>query len=205
MARFEDLNDANIRVMYDDAGQMVGFVDPKGAQVGIPLVSQSGGNKRLVMGGEQLPSPYVLFANHTPSSKNDADTVETEVRAFTLPGGTLGKNDTLKITHLWTFPNSATTKALKIYIGNAMVMSFGVTTNNKHQGVEFGRNRNSQLSQVWNNDQAPFGPRPAGILATTIDFTVDQIISFRTTWGTAGIGTNVTTLESALIEVIPGA
>lgn len=158
---------------------------------------------RLQTFATNLSVPRVLYVKNTASSKADDNTTEADLASFVIPANTLGPNDSIRITHLWQYPNSATTKNIKIVIGAAQILSFGVTTTQKFQGMEIGRCRGSTSAQIWANDQLPFQARAAAALVTSIDFTIDNTLRVVGSWGTAGTGSNLLTLESVLVETLP--
>lgn len=147
----------------------------------------------------------VLFQQHTTSSKADDNTLEAVLATYTVPAGLVGVNDSIRITHLWQYPNSGTSKNIRITIGGTTMLSFAATTTAKYQSIEIIRNRNSLTSQITYGDQMSFGgPRALAPITLSKDFSLPQEIQLIGSWGTAGAGSNLISLESVIIEHIPG-
>ena len=82
MSRIEELNDANIRVVYNDAGDIEALIDNKGRALNIPLVSKdvTGGVGIIGPNGKQIggtASPYAF----TTRALDEADNGQTRVCA----------------------------------------------------------------------------------------------------------------------------
>lgn len=148
-----------------------------------------------------------LYSNHVAVSKSDADTTETALRTFTLPGGTMGPNDTLRITTRWTFPNSATTKVMRIRLGGTSCGHHTATTGTAAFTSQVNiSNRDAANSQISapGGSNVLLGGHGGAFTFTAVNTAVDQDIAIQATWGTAGDGTANITLESVIIELVRG-
>lgn len=75
MSRIEELNDANIRVVYNDAGDIESLIDNKGRALNIPLVSKdvTGGIGILGPNGKQIGgdgSPHAFTSRELTDADN---------------------------------------------------------------------------------------------------------------------------------------
>ena len=147
----------------------------------------------------------VLGAQHTAVAKTDADTAEATLYTLTIPGGTMGPNDTLRITALWSYPNSSTTKSLKIKVGGSTIFSSSATTTASLAAQAQLSNRGAVNSQIGKPiGQSSFGTNTSSPVTLTKDFAAAQDVTVTAQWGTAGTGSNSIVLESVLVELLRG-
>lgn len=147
----------------------------------------------------------VLGAQHTATSKTDADTSEATLYTLTIPAGTMGPNDTLRVTALWSYPNSSTTKSLKVKVGGSTIFSNSVTSTASLAAQAQLSNRGAVDSQIGKPiGQSSFGTNTSGPVTLTKDFATAQEVTVTAQWGTAGTGSNSIVLESALVELLRG-
>ena len=147
----------------------------------------------------------VLGAQHTAAAKTDADTAESTLYSLTLPAGTMGPDDTLRVTALWSYPNSANTKSLKIKVGGSTIFSNSVSTTASLVAQAQLSNRGAVDSQIGKPmGHTSFGTNTSGPVTLTKDFAAAQDVTITAQWGTAGTGSNSIVLESALVELLRG-
>lgn len=86
-----------------------------------------------------------VLASHT------GDTTETALATIAIPAGAMGPNGMLKVTSLWTVPNSANNKTLRYRLGGGAgteFLAYVATTSAAVHAQRVIQNRNSQASQV---------------------------------------------------------
>lgn len=153
-----------------------------------------------------IPTETLGF-QHTNSSKTDADTDESDPALYSLviPAYTLGRNSTVEIDSLWTFPATGT-KSLRIRFGGNVLLNLSITTNVALRHVFRFSNRNSLSSQIAQpNNSASFSTFASNAVQTyTIDFATDQTLTLTGQWGAAGSGSNSITLNSVIVKHWPG-
>lgn len=101
---------------------------------------------------------------------------EEELAAFSILSGTLGVNSTLQIEPIWTFPNNANNKILRVYVGAALLYSATRTTSVKEAPLVALANRNSLTSQIQPYDGGYIAAGTVAPATFTIDFSVNQTL-----------------------------
>lgn len=155
-------------------------------------------------GGAKDTKAARVLAQSAVASAVTGTASETTLATYTLRGGTIGLNGTLRITPLFSFTNSANNKTFKVKLGSTAFSSITLTTFGGSMIPVHIRNRNSHVSQIG---FAPFGQTGYGVissnptLAGTIDTSVDQTITI--TGQLANTGETIT-LEGYTIELLPG-
>ena len=186
-----------------------GPVKVQGRDVATFLRNEDGSIRALVdPAGNVVGTPVVIWQNHTAQSKSDADAAESAaLYTLDLPANTLGPNSTLRITTLWTVPNSAATKRLRGRFGGNVLWNLDLTTHLTFQMIYLIRNRNSRASQIAQaNSTTVYGPiGSVGVQAFTLDFSTAQQLTVTAQWPVAGAGANNITLESTIVEHLYGA
>lgn len=133
---------------------------------------------------------------------------ETQLWAYTIPANTLGSNDSLRITMLWSFPGSTIGKTLRVRIGTAfgtgLPQLWSTTTSTSGQqgirGIAMLSNRNSPTVNITFSGVGVGAGSTVLPTQTAIDFTQAQTLYFSGQFTAADAGS--ITLESVLIEVI---
>lgn len=97
--------------------------------------------------------------------------------SFIIPAGMLGVNSVLQIEPVWSYTNSANNKILKVKIGTTTVYTATRTTSVKEAPLIILANRNSLYSQIRPYDGSYVTAGTVASVSTTIDFSVDQILS----------------------------
>lgn len=148
----------------------------------------------------------VLGWQHTDASKTDTDIVEATLFTLDIDANTLEANSALRIITLWLLTNSAATKRIRARFGGTVIMNVDVTTSNALQHEFILRNRNSLSAQLGNpNNVASFSTFGSNNPQTfSIDFGTAQQLTITGTFPVAGTGTNVMTLQSVIVEHLPG-
>lgn len=154
----------------------------------------------------------VIAQSGAATARNSAnvagDATEANVVAVTIPGGVLGPNGVLRVTALWTYSNSASTKAMRIRFGGLAGSVYQSTTATTAAAVR-------QTTSVWNtNTQSAQAGLAASVVENTatatanvtsaVDTSADTTVNFTAAWGAAASGENIT-LRGYLIEVSYGA
>lgn len=207
-ARFQSYQQSEERKLRSDSdGSLTGkeqIGNEERTSVSAIVNELTGGIRKLLAAGASISPTIVLGQQHTPVRKTDADTNAAALFSLVIPGGTMGPNDALRINTLWTVPNSATQKKLKVTLGGTEFMNSWQTTIVSLERPVLIRNRNAVNSQVaFNAGQSTgFGNNTGNNAFGAVDMSVDQTLAVVGEWGTAGAGSNVITLESVLVELL---
>lgn len=152
------------------------------------------------------PRSGIVAMKNTASSVTDAGATEQDIYSVVIPAGLIGPNDNWYVEHLWSWPNSATTKTLRLKFGGTTIMSSAATTSASGRGSTHIYMRDSKTAQIypnataapsWQDAQSSSGANTTA----TIDTNSDITISLTGQWGTAGAGSNLITLERVAIGI----
>lgn len=146
------------------------------------------------------PTHVALGQQHTPASITGTAT-PTALFTLTIPAGTLGKNDSLRITTKWSMPNSVSTKTIDVLVGGvSLVGALSLTLSAVAIREDLISNRNSLTSQICGTTPG-LGGIGSAFVTSTRDFSQAQTI---TAVATLGLTSDTITLESILVEQIKG-
>lgn len=150
-------------------------------------------------------SSWVAVKN-TPSILTDSGASEQDLYAFLIPAPLIGPNDNWFVEHLWNYPNSATTKTLRLKFGGTTIASLAATTTASGRGVTHIYMRDSKTSQIFSNASSSLAwqegqTSSAAPVTGSVNTNVDVTIAATGQWGTAGAGSNLITLERIAIGV----
>jgi hypothetical protein len=128
-------------------------------------------------------------------------TADNTLRSFTIPGGSMGPNTSLRITALFTCPTNANTKTFRVRWGGNVIYQAAFTTTTITVNIETILQNRGVLNAQVGQPVALLGPTfTAGPIQTwAIDTTVDQVIAFS---AQAGVATDQLALERCSIELI---
>jgi hypothetical protein len=149
---------------------------------------------------------YVLSQSAVSSSVTGT-TSETTLASVTIPGGSLGQNGALRIEFSASWTANTNVKTVTVKLGGTSIGIFS-----RSGGTETGarsqitvRNRGAQNSQVVSlpgSTTVVFGVFTSTYpLTLSKDMSQDQTLTIT---GTLANGADTVTLESYLVEVIPG-
>jgi hypothetical protein len=129
------------------------------------------------------------------------NTTDNTLRSYTIPGGSMGPNTTLRVTALFTCPTNANTKTFRVKWGGNVIYQAGFTSTTITVNIEVILQNRGVLNAQVGQPVALLGPTfTAGPIQTwAIDTTVDQVVAFT---AQAGVGTDQLTLERCSIELI---
>jgi hypothetical protein len=143
-----------------------------------------------------LPQPPIAYS--TPVA-NTGSTTNNTLRTETIKGGQMGPNSSLRITHLWSYPNNANTKTVRLVVGGVTVIQSSFTTTGVFQAETVIRNRGAINAQSYVGG-GYFGFSTGGAIATmAIDTSQDFTVVFT---AQNGVGTDTITLEGYIVEII---
>lgn len=135
-----------------------------------------------------------------------AHTNETVLATITIAAGTMGANDSLRLTSVWTVSNNANTKRLRARIGGIGGTAYfdtGAAITSQASYVDLARtihNRNSVSSQVSRGGSSTgAGQTSQAVITGTVNMANAQDLVFTAQLGT---GTDTITLESYCVELI---
>jgi hypothetical protein len=146
------------------------------------------------------PRVIILAQQNTQVVAPTDTTNESTLFSFTLPGGLLGPNDSLRIGAHMSCDNNANSKILRVRFGGSIALSSGTVTTAaySHMNVIIA-NRNSRTAQTTRMSYSYAGAN-GGPLA--INTTVDQLITVTIQ---KGVATDNAALESVMVEWLPAA
>lgn len=155
--------------------------------------------ERLTGGGVGLPA---LGVCQRPTSERSVTgtTDEAVLASIDLPAGYLGPRGALRLTTLWSYPNSASAKTIRVRLGGQIFCAKALTTSLSFQAMTIIRARGTK-AQVASSPSASsdFGSSGAVVQVGSVDMTRDQVLTI-----TAKLEapTEKLTLEDYLLEVL---
>lgn len=195
-------------VKLNDAGQVV---LPKGS---LPPGFVDWLNRTLLTFDATTGSPSFrnfsgggILARSGAAVSGAADTNENILATITIPAGLLGANGMIRVKTMWSFTNSANTKAMRVRFGGisgtAFMAATGFTTQVGLQSETIIMNRGATNSQVGGT---PTITTDAGTLFVTTKATATADTTAATTvviTGQKATGAETLTLEAWVCEVFP--
>ena len=105
------------------------------------------------------------------------DTAENTFFSMTIPGNSMGPNDTLVLTGFVGYTNSGNNKALRVKFGGQLIISTNLTTAQSYKFHVTITNRNSKTAQVTGSQSAiNYGTSSSTVQTFTIDTTQNQTL-----------------------------
>jgi len=157
-------------------------------------------------GGVILPGSYIARRSISSAITDSVGqgVAESTLASITIPTNTLGINDGLEINILWSCTNTDAVKRLRGKFGGVVVWNFDLTTQLGFRQNFILRNRNSQSSQVAQaNSSTSFAPvGSVGIQTFTVNFSLEQVLTFTGQFPLAGTGLNTMSIEEYSVKVI---
>lgn len=146
----------------------------------------------------------VLAKSAVPVSAG-ANTNENVLATITIPANAMGPNGSVRIWTSWTYTNGADDKTPRIRFGGAsgtVYFSTTATTTATVSTVTTISNRGAANSQVGNlNAASPFQASTGALITSSVDTAADTTVVIT---GQKENSANTLTLESYLVELIPG-
>ena len=152
------------------------------------------------------PRSGIIAMKNTAGSVTDAAASDQDVYSIVIPAGLIGPTDDWYVDHMWTWPNSATTKNVRLKFGGTTIASLPATTTASGRGTTHVYMRDSKTAQIFSNASSSLSwqegqTSSSGATTASIDTNSDITISLTGQWGTAGAGSNLITLERVAIGV----
>ena len=147
-----------------------------------------------------LGSDYIL-ASSAVAASHTGDTTETTLATITLPANAMGANGFIEIDVMWTCPNSANNKTLRVKFGATTVLSDVQSTTTFDRHSVRVQNRNATNSQVANaniSSTGGFGPTGTALITPAIDTTASVSITIT---GQLASAAETLTLEAYVIRL----
>lgn len=173
-------------------------------------VGIDGGSLWISDGTDWNPMHEVTLSAQTLSSvsigqKTDVDALYGDLWNYTLPAGMLIKSRALLLEPVFVYPNSATTKNLRATFGGASIYQKARTTSALEAPMIQVIARGSANAQItpYATPSLYASASTGAPNTSTVDCTAAVTISVSAQWGTAGTGTNVISLESLRLRLIP--
>lgn len=145
--------------------------------------------------------PYVLAHSGVASTAHTGTLTETTKGTIKVPGGTLGKNDALRITVVFGKTTAVGTVIYRVKFGGVAIGGMQDTVGTKSvEIIRFVWNRNSLSSQAVRDDIALGVASSTLVTTASVNTAVDQDITFTIQLANAG---DSCTVEAYTVEVIP--
>lgn len=152
----------------------------------------------LAVAGHSVLAASRVAVPHT------GDTIETVKATVTIPAGVMGLNGVLRVTTLWSYPNNANTKTLRVRFGGlagTVIATQAATTTASYQETFTLGNRNAANSQVGNaaNLSGKVGGTSSALITAAVDTAAAVDLVFTAQCGNA---TDTITLEGYIVELL---
>jgi hypothetical protein len=163
--------------------------DDKGLPVGFSGLSY----------GQDVGLQLTIAQQHT-AVVCPADTAENTLFSYTIPGGLMGPNDSLRISVIATNTSSANLKTVRIRFDGTVIRSQALNTGSQWSIQIRVSARNSTQQQV-----VQVLPDASSVLPLVSPFKDMTTPTLLTVTGQLGLGSESLTLESVLVELLRGA
>ena len=141
----------------------------------------------------------IVLAQSAVAVTAPADTNENTLATYTLPGGTMGLNDSIEAWVVFTNNNSGGTKTFKIDFGGTDYLAGSATTTLAYHAIKQITNRNSLSSQVGAASAMGIGTGAGAVVTSSVNTAADVVITIT---GTKSSGADTITLEAYSIRLI---
>lgn len=164
------------------------------------------GGVEISAGDIIVPGSYLARSAVASSITDSAgqSTTESTLKSLVIPANTLGVDDGLEISILWSCINSAATKRIRGRFGGTVLWNLDLTTHLTFRQNVILRNRGSRASQVGQaNSTTIFSPiGSVGVQTFTVDFAAEQTLTLTGQFPVAGTGTNSLAIEAFSVKLI---
>lgn len=157
-------------------------------------------------GGVIIPGGY-LGRSAVVSSITDSpaqSTTESTLQTLVIPANTLGANDGIEISILYSCTNTAATKRIRGRFGGSVLWNLDLTTHLTFRQNFVIYNRNSQSAQVAQAASttifSPIGS--VGVQTFTLDFAAEQTLTLTGQFPVAGTSLNTLAIEQYSVKLI---
>jgi hypothetical protein len=181
------------------AGDQVAYVSSTVGQLPYSLQRADGMVFSKVPASAFQISPLILEQNHATGTPLTGTLTETVLASILIPGGIIGKTGSVRMRAVASMTNNANNKTVNFKIGAVLLAGAAAASNTTTIVSNIMANRGSLASQVNTNPLT--SGATATFTATTIDTSVDQILTITGTLANTG---DTMTLESYVVEVLPG-
>ena len=166
----------------------------------------TGGVLLIGSGGLVMPGS-VLGRSGIASSITDSpaqSTTESTLQTLVIPANTLGVNDGIEISILYSCTNTAATKRIRGRFGGSVLWNLDLTTHLTFRQDFILRNRNSLSSQIAQAASttifSPIGS--VGVQTFTLDFAAEQTLTLTGQFPVAGTSLNTLAIEQYSVTLI---
>lgn len=168
------------------------------------------GSEWISDGTDWNPLHPITLSAQTVSSvsigqKTDVDALYGDLWTYTLPRSMLIKTRALSIEPVFVYPNSATTKNLRVTFGGASAYQKARTTSALEAPLIQIIARGSATSQItpYATPSLYASASTGTVNTSTVNCASAVVIAASAQWGTAGTGSNIISLESLRLRLIP--
>jgi hypothetical protein len=151
-------------------------------------------------GGIGLTSVGVMAQSAVPASVTGT-TAQTTLATIQIPAGAVGINGSLRITTLWSIPNNANTKRVRVTLAGTAFLDNSLGAAAGMQAMTIIRNRGVINSQVSLSSVAGSSFSSTTGVSTTAAIDMSQAQSLIIT-GTLAVITDTITLEGYTVEIL---
>ena len=133
-----------------------------------------------------------------------ATTAESILATVNVPANAMGPNGRLRVSTVWSVTNNANNKNLKVrYSGAAgtQFLNHSAASTLTIIAIHLIANRNATNSQVGTLTSGAIGSGSSAVITASVDTTAATSLVFSVQ---LAVSTDTATLESYLVELIPG-
>ena len=164
------------------------------------------GGSYVLANGLIMPGSY-LGRSAVASSITDSPAqsiTESTLQTLVIPANTLGVNDGIEISILYSCTNTAATKRIRGRFGGSVLWNLDLTTHLTFRQDFILRNRNSLSSQIAQAASTTiFSPvGSVGVQAFTLDFAAEQTFTLTGQFPVAGTSLNTLAIEQYSVTLI---
>lgn len=130
-----------------------------------------------------IPAREIILASSAVQLSHTGNTNETTLATITIPAGTMGANDMIEVTTLWSFTNNANVKTPRVRLGGVSGTAFygpGPASNVQIYSQIRIRNRGVQNSQLGYSAsaQTSYSASAGALVTSAIDMGSAQDLVF---------------------------
>ena len=161
-------------------------------------------NNTYTGGTPAIPASPTAFATTGPGAYTGSTDIVTAY-SLSIPGNTIGINDSVRVSASFSYTNTASNKTLALSFGAFAIVSLTNTTTAAQTGIWGFKNAGTTGKQFATNitSASPLNATASALLSGTVDTTAAQTLSWLLT--NAVPATNNLVLMNVTVELVPGA
>lgn len=173
------------------------------------LLSPGGSEEFLYVPGvgwRRMQSSNQVIAQRGTQQLAPNDTATNVLDTVTIPGGMIGPNGAVRISHLWACTGSTNSKTIRIQFGGTSYFSTAIVTGTQvlFQGQALITNRGVANSQIGaSSGNAGVGVATSGAVTSSVDTDSDVTITFQAIKDAAAVAAgDAISLERYIVELL---